>query len=236
MSGVAPNNEDGFTLVELLVALTLLGMLTVLLFEGMSLAARAWSTVERRTRAASDLWTAQRVIRRVIVGAYPAFASANRLDRTISFDGEAQKLALVGPLPRAIVAGVNAQMEFFVVPEGRSRALVMDWRLDLPVEQDETVLPEHQAKLLGRIRRVSFSYFGPPQRGQTPVWQHRWSGRTRLPDLVRLHIDRDDPNSPAWPDLVMPTRATVNTDCMYHLSLGHHDAHDVLATECRRIR
>src|SRR5215831_6495408 len=98
----APNRAAGFTLIELLIALTLLGLLTTLIFGGLRLAARAWAKVDDRAIEAADQWAVEDVLRHAISAAYPAFASADPSDRTIAFDGAAERLALLAPLPQAI--------------------------------------------------------------------------------------------------------------------------------------
>ena len=106
--------EAGFTLVELLVAVTLLALLTTLVFGAIKYGARAWAETDHRAVAAADLSAVQDVFRHAIGGAYPAFASADPTDREVAFDGAGEWLALVAPLPAAIASGVEAQQRFFV--------------------------------------------------------------------------------------------------------------------------
>jgi len=219
-------SETGFTLVELLIAVTLLALLTTLVFAAMRFAARAWAETDHRAVAAADLSAVQAVFRHAITGAYPAFASADPIDREITFDGTREWLALVAPLPAAIASGVEADQRFFVEGEGRSRVLVMGWRFDLPSSDEVKPLPENRVRLLDHVHALRFAYFGTLDPTQAPGWWERWSGYTRLPDLVRVHIERDDPALPQWPDLVVETRATANTACFY----------DAVAAACRRFR
>jgi len=218
--------EAGFTLIELLIAITLLALLTTLVFGTMKYAAQAWAKTDRRAVAAADLSAVQDLFRHAIIGAYPAFASADRNDREIAFDGEGQWLALVAPLPAAIASGVEARQRFFVEGEGRSRALVLGWRFDLPSSDEVAPLPENRVRLLDHLRALGFTYFGAPDPTQAPRWWERWSGQSRLPDLVRVHIERDDAALPEWPDLVVQPKATANTACVY----------DAVAAVCRRFR
>ena len=94
-------HEQGFTLVELLVAVTLLALLTTLVFAAIKYAGRAWAETDHRAIAAVDLSAVQAVLRHAITGAYPAFASPDPTDRQIAFEGADEWLALVGPLPEA---------------------------------------------------------------------------------------------------------------------------------------
>lgn len=216
----------GFTLVELLIALTLLGLLTTLIFGGLRLGARAWAKVDDRATEAADQWAVEDVLRRAVTAAYPAFVSADPSDRTIAFDGSADALALLAPLPQAIGSGVTAQMRFLLDGNGRSRSLVLGWRLDLPAAVNGAPLPESQVKLLDHVYSLRFEYFGPAPGGGASVWQSAWSGRSRLPDLVRIHLERDGASPTDWPDLLVEPRAAMNSACLY----------DPTTFGCRRIR
>src|SRR5262249_7706471 len=70
-------HEQGFTLMELLVAVTLLALLTTLVFGAIKYSGRAWAETDRRAVAAADLSAVQSVFLHAITGAYPAFASAD---------------------------------------------------------------------------------------------------------------------------------------------------------------
>lgn len=216
----------GFTLVELLIALTLVGLLATLVFGGVRLAARAWGRTDDRAAEAADRWAVANVLRDAIAGAYPAFASSDPRDRTIAFDGEAGSLTLLAPLPQAIAAGVTAEMRFYLAGEGPSKTLVLGWRLDLPSADSGGALPENRVVLLDRVRRIDFAYFGGDRPDAAPAWYESWPERTALPQLVRIDLERSDPALPAWPALIAAPRATINTNCIF----------DSLTAGCRRVR
>lgn len=218
--------EAGFTLLELLIVLTLVGMLTTLVFGGVRLAARAWGRTDDRATDAADQWAVANLLRDAITAAYPAFASADLQDRSIAFDGEARSLALLAPLPQAIAAGVPAQLRFFLAGEGRSKTLDLGWRLDLPSAEGGGALPENRVVLLDRVRRIRFAYFGVAGPDDAPSWQQSWTGHAVLPQLVRVDIERSDRALPAWPELVAAPKAMINTACIF----------DPLTDGCRRIR
>lgn len=221
----ADAGQCGFTLVELLIALTLVGLLATLVFAGTKLAAAAWNKTDARAADAADLWAVENVLRQSISAAHPSLVAADPRDRMIAFDGGAEALTLLAPLPQAIAAGVVAQLRFFLVPEAGSRLLVMGWRLDLPAASGSP-LPESRVRLLDRVRMIRFDYFGPADAGGAPLWQGHWSGRSRLPDLVRVHIERDSPSGRGWPDVMAEPRAAANFDCF----------DDAVAVSCRGSR
>ena len=63
--------ERGFTLIEVLIAITLLGMIVMLLFGGIRLGARAWETSSDRTGENTSIEISHQIIRRMLSQAYP---------------------------------------------------------------------------------------------------------------------------------------------------------------------
>lgn len=218
--------DAGFTLIEVLVSLALLGLLTTLVFGGVRFGAQAWTAASRSTSAAADLEAARAVLRRTIAAAYPAYASASLVDRTVAFEGTEGDLALVAPLPAAIEAGVLAVQRFRVAQDENGPALVMEWQLYLPASEGGRPLEAKRVKLLGGVGSVRFSYFGAPAPRQPPAWLDRWTERASLPSLVRVHLEPADAELSRWPELMVELRATANTACVY----------DPGELTCRRIR
>ncbi|HEX4261603.1 MAG TPA: prepilin-type N-terminal cleavage/methylation domain-containing protein [Acetobacteraceae bacterium] len=219
------DRQAGFTLIEVIVSLAVLGLMMVVILGGLRLGTRTWRSVDRDAAGSADVAAVQDVLRHAIRDAEPAFASATLGDRTLAFDGGTDALALVSPLPQAIASGVRAQQTFLVEPAGRSRQLVLLWRLDLPAS-DGGALPENRVVLLDHVARVRFAYFGATEPAQPPAWQRLWSGRARMPELVRVRITRDGVARSRWPDLIASPRATASLSCRY----------DATAATCTRTR
>jgi general secretion pathway protein J len=219
-------SESGFTLVEILVAVALVGLLSTLIVGGVRLGAQAWTKAGRRSAGAADIDAVQDLVRHTIASAYPAFASSDPTDRSVAFNGDHASLALVAPLPVAIEAGVWARERFFVAQHGGAPALFMGWHLDLPASDEGTPLPENTVLLLEHVRAAHFGYFGLSEDMQNRVWQESWTGRRFLPEMVRVRIERDNPLLASWPELVAEPRATADPACRY----------DPVDVGCRRMR
>jgi general secretion pathway protein J len=206
--------QAGFTLLEVLVALTLLGVLCVALFGAVHVGAVGWRRAEQRSGAIEDAAAVQGVLQRMIVTARPVFASADPTDATVAFDGAASSLALIGRLPDAIAPGLQGQQRLFVAERDGQRTLMLAWRLDLPAA-DGGELPETTVALLDHVRAVRFAYYGPSEDGAAARWSDTWEARAALPVLVRLHIERETGETGAWPDVVAGPVATVSNECRY---------------------
>ena len=140
------------------------------------------------------------VLHDAIARAYPEFATHLLSDRSIVLEGEPENLALAAPLPRpSRPASWPGNILRGAGRPGRS-ALFMAWHLDLPAADGSATLPDHRVELVDRVRRVTFGYFGHPAPGQQSAWSDRWTGSNHLPEMVRFHIEFDDPARSAWSD------------------------------------
>jgi general secretion pathway protein J len=220
------NPQAGFTLIEVLIGITLLAMLGTLIASGTRLGGRAWNSAERQTADSDDMVLLQSLFRRTIVRARPAFVSADPRDMTVAFAGEPDTLSLVAPQPGTQYGGPWVQERFYVARHGASRALFVDLRVNATSAPDNRTVGENQAVLLDHVSKIEFAYFGPSGPGAPPAWQETWTNRSRLPDLVRVAIVRDSPGLPPWPELIVGTRVTANAGCIY----------DAFGTDCRRVR
>jgi hypothetical protein len=205
--------------------MALFGLLSALAFGGIRFAAASWGHAERRRLDTADMTAVANLLRAAIEDAYPAFAGRDAGDPSVAFEGGPDSLALVTALPAAVEAGVLARERFFLAPGADGRpALFMSWRLDLPGPDENSQPPEHRALLLAPAGGLALGYYGTVSPGQAPAWADRWSGRDRLPELVRVRIARP-PGSDPWPDLVAAPKATTSTDCLY----------DQAYAQCRRL-
>jgi general secretion pathway protein J len=213
------NREAGFTLIEVLIGVTLLAMLATLIASGTRLAGRAWNSAERQTAEIDDMDAVQGLLRRTIARARPSFAGADPADVTIAFSGEPDTLSLVSAQPGTQDNGPWVHERFFLARSGNARALFMSW-------QSAGAAPLGEAKLLDHVAGVRFAYFGAPRPGEASAWLDQWINRDRLPELVRVAVERDGNSFAAWPELVVATRVTGNAGCVY----------DAQSSTCRRAR
>jgi general secretion pathway protein J len=220
----AASGSAGFTLLEVLVAITLLGLLSVGLFGSVRVGGQGWRRTEQHRAATADVIALQDVLRRMIAAAKPDFASADPADRTVAFDGEAQSLAFTATLPDAIAPGQQGRLRLFLARAGATQAgatqagamqtLMLAWRLDVPAS-DGGSLPEKYVVLLDHVRGLRFAYCESSHGGAAFGCSDSWSGRDTLPALVRLHVERDSDAPGPWPDLVAAPLATVSSECSY---------------------
>src|SRR5258708_39228865 len=84
--------DRGFTLLELLVVILILGLIVTALTGGVRFAGRAWATQERRIDRLDDVDAVQNVLRQLIASGY-------------GFQGDASSMHFITTMPRALARG-----------------------------------------------------------------------------------------------------------------------------------
>lgn len=214
----------GFTLVELLIAMAMIGLITLVLFSGLRLGSRAWETVETVSNRTNDLRLADGFLVRVLSEIRPAKTVIEAEEVNI-FGGDAARLEFAAPLSEHVgLAGLYA-LRLTLEEQDSTQALVVTrWFLHPevmeggddfppwePLEKDKTMsLDEFPADmdaadgafgrtlLLEGVRELEIAYFGLADGDSDPDWHEDWLGQSRMPDLVRLRIAA---KNQSWPDI-----------------------------------
>jgi general secretion pathway protein J len=190
-------NARGFTLIEMLIAVTLLAAMIAMLFGGVRTGIDGAARIERRLEAVDDLRTTQNLLRRLIGSAQPLAQVPGA--RLIGFDGRADGIDFVAALPAALGGGL-AEWRLRQDKSGRLEVL----RTPLAGEGIDFDFADAEASLLlGRIKRLAIDYFGPDAEGK-PVWSSTWREVDALPQLVRIRVEVD--SLLPWPELMIAPR------------------------------
>ena len=96
--------QAGFTLLELLIAMTLMGMILVLLFGGLRLGVRSWDASQRQVDTLNSVRSVENFLRREISLTYP-YVWKNTPGQRVAFLGERNKLSFVAQLPTRVGGG-----------------------------------------------------------------------------------------------------------------------------------
>ncbi|MBK6570794.1 prepilin-type N-terminal cleavage/methylation domain-containing protein [Candidatus Aalborgicola defluviihabitans] len=198
-------SHAGFTLLELLISITLLGFILVLLFGGLRLGIRSWDTVQQRVDNLNTVRAVESFLRREMEMTYP-YRWKGTPEQRMAFLGERNKVSFVAQLPSRIGTGGLYLASLELERSSKGRRLV--WRY-MPVTgqlHDFSVLDQAQEMVLagtelGTVDDIWLSYLGPEgEKGQLR-WADRWESTTRLPSLIRIQVKFS--NGVEWPDFVV---------------------------------
>jgi len=208
----------GFTLLELLVALLLLGLISTMALGGVRLGARTWETVTAKAEENGRAQMVRGFLVRELAQAVPVFfVDDSTGERRLAYVGDSQSLVFVAPLAPHFGLGGYQRLELSVVdddPVAGSQLILKrrrfhrdDWPDAPGEEEDETHL------LLDGIAGVALAYRESDRDG-TADWSDDWRGRDALPALVRLRVTFTDGRGADWPELLVAGRITTLPGCM----------------------
>lgn len=205
--------DGGFTLLELLVAITLLGLLMAALFGGLRLGARVWETSETRLDAAARIQVVQDFVRQRLATALPLEAPLPEEGDGYRplFLGEADAARFATLMPEHLGTGV-ALMELALSESDEEEGgtdLVLRWRPFEPypgTAEDLQAVPDvapEERVLLERVEALELAYFGALGPDEPPDWWQAWQGQIELPQLVSLRVRFAEGDPRRWPELVV---------------------------------
>ena len=204
----------GFTLIELVVAMALLGMMMVLLYSGLSFALRSWDAGEVNGRRTADRRIGENFLRREMAELFP-MRFKDPMAVKVAFEGGAQKLKFVSARAAGLTSG-GLSLVGLEVENGataRERNLVM--RRAMPDDEAKDFGPLDHAErtvLIADVESVQFAYFGTENDFTEPKWHDTWPYAERIPRLVRLRMRA--PDTTLVGEMVMRIELSEEAGCL----------------------
>lgn len=198
-----PGGDLGFTLLEILVALVVLGFLMAGLAQGTRFGLRAWGAQSRLIDARAELDAVDRTLRRLVEGMDPGGPNQAPL-----IEGGRATLAFTSELPAA-AAAVTRRADVALLVDAGGR-LVLRWTPRLNAVRFGPPPPLQEVELLRGVARLELAYWPKPTR-EAPAasWREGWA-EPALPELVRIRLVFPPGDGRRWPDIVAaPMRERV---------------------------
>ncbi|HUP29690.1 MAG TPA: prepilin-type N-terminal cleavage/methylation domain-containing protein [Usitatibacter sp.] len=206
--------SSGFTLIELVVALTILGAMMLLLYSGLSFALRSWDAGDAVGRATADRRIGENFLRRELTELFP-MRWKDGVKLRFAFEGAPQSLRFVSSRPAGVTVGGLSLVGLEVAGDARrgERSLVM--RRAMPDDNGDSFGPLDDAKptvIIDQVDAVEFSYFGAENDFADPKWQDEWTFPSRVPQMVRLRVKRLDGS--VLPEMVVRVMLGEEAGCL----------------------
>lgn len=183
----------GFTLLETLVGLALLGMLTLVLFSALRFGTQSWERVEAKSTEVVDLAIVESTLRRQMGRAFPLRVGLAN-ESKVGFEGDERSVRFFTALPAHFSSGglslVDVRFESAGdVARGESGRLLIRHALQNGLETEFTAdqVPQTSTLITG-LGEANFAYFGWSTEQGEPTWSRTWSQNGRLPMLVKLKL------------------------------------------------
>ncbi len=182
--------QAGFTLLEVLVALSVLGFLVLGLAQGVRFGLGALDSQARLLDRTGDLDVADRALRRIVAQLVPTDEA-----RLPGLRGTARGFEGVTELPAA--AALPTRQAVVALGVDGARRLVLRWTPHLRARRLGPPPAPEESELLRGVERVEIAYWSAAGGGWLPTWT-----RAELPDLVRFRLVFSPGDRRRWPDIV----------------------------------
>jgi general secretion pathway protein J len=207
--------ERGFTLLELIVALTLLALMASVLFGALGFAGRSWEGGETKAEATAQMRLSHGFLRTQLESQHP-MRMRKMPDFPLLFTGTNAELRFAAPLPARVTGGGVWLYRVRVAEDDDRGRLVLERMLP---DTDAGAFPEFddadRSVLAEGVKELRIDYYGydagVSRNAATPSWRDRWEDRQRLPILIRIEVV---PRAGAsWPPLVVSPRKGLQAGC-----------------------
>ncbi|MDH1576299.1 MULTISPECIES: prepilin-type N-terminal cleavage/methylation domain-containing protein [Pseudomonas] len=181
--------QAGFTLLEILVVISLLGLLLGLVGSALVAANRSVAKAERYSARLDELRATQRFLRQALGQVLPLTAATGQGAHTATFDGQNDTVVFFAPLPSSVGGGIYRQR--LQLRQGR-----LEIRLARLQGQRLQAWGEPQ-RLLEGVKGLHLNYRGYSPLGKATGWMPQWPWPERLPQAVRVAVQLQ--GTQAWP-------------------------------------
>ena len=197
--------SSGFTLVELLVTLTVLSLFFVMMTGAVQLGSRTWEVEQARSAALGEMEAVHSFIRRVLTQAQPAVAPDPSETSPAALIGAADGVGFIAPMPPYLSTVDVAAIALRMDKSNQMSRLIVSWTPWISHALAPDITQSRVTVLVDNVREVSFSYFGPVEQiSDVPRWNNEWRSEWDIPWLVRMRLVTND--GAAWPDLIVALR------------------------------
>ncbi|EKT4464715.1 prepilin-type N-terminal cleavage/methylation domain-containing protein [Pseudomonas putida] len=183
--------QTGFTLLETLMVLSLVGLLMGLVASVLVLANRSLASAEHLATQLDEQRAAQRMLRRALGQVLALSAQTEDGRHTATFEGHGDQVVFYAPVPNSVGGGLY-----------RQRLRLREGRLQLQLARldGQWLHPwSEPLPLQGGVKALKLRYSGDSPLGKATGWVADWPWPQRLPRAVRVDVLLA--NGQAWPTL-----------------------------------
>jgi general secretion pathway protein J len=206
---------QGFTLVEVLLALSLMSMLLALAYGGLRASTRATEKGQQVLEDSSRVRMAHQFARKQLSQMLPlGFAELDEQGSRVVFEGTGNKIRFVAPMPGYLGFGGPHVQELSIVPGPDGDELVLFHAL-LQGFEEHKLYEREPIMLVNQIESAEFGFLGRDEFTELTPWLNQWPTPEKLPEAVSLSIEFTEDVYIAWP--VMMASARIDPSALNEL-------------------
>lgn len=193
-------SSAGFTLLEVLIAISLVALIMLVLFSSLRTGAKTWEAGERQAEEITDMRVVLDFLRRQLRQAQVVHHSKDGEIRVV-FAGEERSIRFVTPIMPHLQQGGLRMIEISAEePSTSGKASSLKVRL-APYRPDQAQeMPEDAAEreLLSDVTELEYRFFGVLEDEDEPAWHAEWKDAPAMPEMVSVIIRTE---KRPWPPL-----------------------------------
>jgi general secretion pathway protein J len=218
MSRRAPDiqSDAGFTLLELLVTLAVIGFISTMIFGAIFTTRSVARHLVADQSADAEVAAVQTILRNKIEG-MRAVPRPDRAQPVVDVVGTDQVIGFYGT---SVASNPSGGLQAFRLLRTATGDLVLFSAPSLTENLDlrsPSITGWNRIRLLTGVQEISISYFGPAPGESGARWQRFWGESPQPPMLVRIGVKFAGGDRRSWPELILRPRATVNMACRFDL-------------------
>jgi general secretion pathway protein J len=198
---------SGFTLVELLLAITLMSILLGLTYTGLRAATRSSEQGEKMLAVAGEMRASHQFLRRQLnqMLPLPFETDGSTENNRIVFLGDARSIQYVAPMPGYLGSG-GPQVQLIEFQSGKENTVLQLSHALLQGYEEARLYDRDPVILLEGVESGGFEYLGLDEDGISTGWTPSWDQTDQLPVAVRLSLDFIEDRQIQWPELIAGVR------------------------------
>lgn len=187
------HREAGTTVLELLLALSLVAAMLTMIFGSFSFGRRAWETADR-VESQSSVDQAQSWLRQIIAEARPTVIVTANGRQEITFRGDAESISFVADLRGTVTTGglhdirLSLEEADDLPPTKRLVAMLSLYRPSKTGDVGARDQSSVERIVIDHAQSIRFRYFGSPNEGERAQWHHDWVHASAIPELIAIDL------------------------------------------------
>ena len=196
----------GFTLIEVLIAMTLLSIMVVLLFSSLKICADSWGKGESKITDVNEIAVVYNFFQRDLSVAKPLWNDLSPEERIFSFQGKAQSMQFVSAFPASAGRpGLQLFSLYLQEEEDNDQVIKVTLTPFFPVAEGEEWHKE-EVTLIKHVSEFTLAYFGSVDGVSEGSWVEEWTNKDAMPRLVKININLE--NGIYWPEMIIDLKIT----------------------------
>jgi general secretion pathway protein J len=170
----------GFTLIEVLIAMTLLSIMVVLLFSSLKICADSWEKGESKITDVNEVAVVYNFFQRHLSVAKPLWNDFSGEEKTFSFQGKAQSMQFVSAFPASAARSGLQLFSIELQTEDNDQFINVTLTPFFPIAEGEKWHKE-EVSLIEHVSDFTLAYFGSDDGVSEGSWREEWLNKEIQP-------------------------------------------------------